>query len=215
MVPNGCDLELFGQSAMQPRRPDGVAVADLMALFCGTHGTANGLDAVLHVAAELKRRGRSDIKLVLVGDGKLKPDLIASAAADGLDNVIFVPPLPKAQLSALMKSADVGLMILADVPAFYFGTSPNKFFDYLASGLPVLNNYPGWVANLITDNGCGIAVRPRRPAEFADALEQMADDRSALRAMGNRARLLAAREFDRQLLGERFVHIIERAGEPG
>ena len=49
----------------------------------------------------------------------------------------------KEKLSGLMKSADLGLQILANVPAFYYGTSPNKFFDYIAAGLPVLNNYPG------------------------------------------------------------------------
>ena len=48
-----------------------------------------------------------------------------------------------------MEGADIGLQILQDVPAFYNGTSPNKFFDYISAGLPVLNNYPGWIARLI------------------------------------------------------------------
>jgi hypothetical protein len=51
----------------------------------------------------------------------------------------------KEKLSGLMKSAGLGLQILANVPAFYYGTSPNKFFDYIAAELPVLNNYPGWL----------------------------------------------------------------------
>ena len=54
--------------------------------------------------------------------------------------------MPKTELNKLVASADVGLMVLANVPAFYYGTSPNKFFDYISSGLPVLNNYPGWLA---------------------------------------------------------------------
>ena len=66
-------------------------------------------------------------------------------------------------------------MILANVPAFYFGTSPNKFCDYIASGLPVVINYPGWLAQIIRENECGIYVPPEDPEKFADALELKID----------------------------------------
>jgi glycosyltransferase involved in cell wall biosynthesis len=204
LVPNGCDLDLFGQDAAA-WRPEGVAPSDLMAIFAGTHGMANGLNAVLNAAAELKRRNRHDIKLLLIGNGKLKPALQARAAREGLNNVVFHDPVNKARLAGLMASTDIGLQILANVPAFYFGTSPNKFFDYIAAGLPVLNNYPGWLTGMIQDNACGFAVPPDDPAAFADALEQAAADRPALKFMGKRGRALAEREFDRALLANRWV----------
>ena len=72
-----------------------MGAAELMAVFTGTQGIANGLDAVLDAAAELRRRGRAGIKLVLIGDGKLKPVLQARAQAEGLDNVVFHPPVGK------------------------------------------------------------------------------------------------------------------------
>jgi len=208
LVPNGCDLDLFDQGAA-PWRPSGVAPSDLMAVFAGTHGMANGLDAVLDAAAELKRRGRSDIKLLLIGNGKLKPALQERAALEGLDNVVFHDPVNKTRLAGLMAATDLGLQVLANVPAFYFGTSPNKFFDYIAAGLPVLNNYPGWLADMIRDNGCGFAVPPDHPDAFADALEQAAADRDALKGMGERARALAEREFDRTLLANKWVDALD------
>lgn len=211
MIPNGCDLNLFTPDKKDSWRPEGVADNDLMAIFSGAHGIANGLDAVLAVAAELKERGRSDVKLVLVGDGKLKPQLRTRAEAEGLDNCLFLNPVPKEDLARLQRGADVGLMILANVPAFYYGTSPNKFFDYIASGLPVLNNYPGWLADMIEENKCGIAVQPDNPGAFADALEYMADHRLELVVMGKNARGLAEREFDRQALAERFATWLEGA----
>ncbi|WP_377305669.1 glycosyltransferase family 4 protein [Piscinibacterium candidicorallinum] len=208
LVPNGCDLNLFGDEAV-PWRPDGVSHSDLLAVFAGTHGMANGLDAVLDAAAELKRRERSDIKLLLIGNGKLKPALQQRAAALGLDNVIFHDPVSKSRLAGLMASTDIGLQVLANVPAFYFGTSPNKFFDYIAAGLPVLNNYPGWLADMINEHRCGFAVAPEDPSAFADALEAAASDRTALKAMGLRGRELAKREFDRQALADRWVAVLE------
>jgi glycosyltransferase involved in cell wall biosynthesis len=208
LVPNGCDLDLFDQGAI-PWRPEEVASSDLLAVFAGTHGLANGLDAVLDAAVELKRRQRTDIKLLLIGNGKLKPALQQRAEREGLVNVIFHDPVNKSRLAGLMASTDLGLQVLANVPAFYFGTSPNKFFDYIASGLPVLNNYPGWLAGMISEFRCGFAVPPDNPIAFADALEAAAADRDALKAMGRRGRELAEYEFDRAKLANRWVDTIE------
>ena len=203
-VPNGCDLDIFA-TPVQPWRPAQVLPTDLMAVFAGTHGMANGLEAVLDAAAELKRRGRDDIKLLLIGQGKLKSGLQARAERDGLSNVVFHDPVNKSRLAGLMASTDVGLQVLANVPAFYYGTSPNKFFDYIASGLPVLINYPGWLAEMIEKHQCGFAVQPENPVAFADALEQAAADRSALKLMGQRGLSLARAQFARQALADKWV----------
>ncbi|WP_412461845.1 glycosyltransferase family 4 protein [Pseudomonas sp. SC11] len=208
MIPNGCDLDIF-DAPVPPWRPAGVEAEHLMAVFTGTHGIANKLDAVLDAAARLKARGRDDIRLVLIGQGKLKPGLVARAKAEGLDNVVFHDPVNKERLAGLMASADLGLQVLANVRAFYFGTSPNKFFDYIASGLPVLNNYPGWLAEMITKEDCGFAVVPENPDAFADALERAASDRDELKAKGLRGRQLAMRSFDRKMLSGQFVRWLE------
>ena len=204
MIPNGCDLEIFSNKS-QPWRPKEVAPTDLMVVFTGTHGIANGLDAVLEGATVLKQRKRSDIKIVLIGQGKLKPALQARATQEGLNNVIFHDAVNKTKLAGLMASTDLGLQILANVPAFYYGTSPNKFFDYIAAGLPVLNNYPGWLADIIKTHQCGFSVPPNDPYAFADALEKAAADKIHLQQMGINARRLAESEFDRNQLANQFV----------
>lgn len=202
-IPNGCDLDIFA-SEHQAWRPEGVKETDLMAIFTGTHGLANGLNAVLDAAVELKHRQRTDIKLVLVGDGMQKQALVERATELQLDNVVFHNPVNKAKLAGLMASADIGLQILANVPAFYYGTSPNKFFDYISAGLPVLNNYPGWLAELITNKQCGFAVPPENPQAFADALEQAADHREKLLEMGKNSQQVATEQFNRSILSQKF-----------
>lgn len=208
-IPNGCDLDIFAKG-QQAWRPEQVADNDLMAIFTGTHGLANGLNALIEVAVELKNRGRNDIKLVLVGDGMQKKSLQQRAKELQLDNIVFHDPVNKAKLAGLMASADLGLQILANVPAFYYGTSPNKFFDYIAAGLPVLNNYPGWLAELIKQKECGFAIPPEDSQAFADALEYAANNRTQLVAMGEKARLLASSEFHRQELSQRFSEWVTR-----
>lgn len=203
-IPNGCDLNIFAQK-YSPWRPEFVCDTDLMVIFTGTHGLANGLGAVIDVAMELKRRQRNDIKLVLIGDGMQKKSLQQRAKELSLENVIFHDPVNKTKLAGLMAGADIGLQILENVPAFYYGTSPNKFFDYIAAGLPVLNNYPGWLAELIEENKCGFVVEPENPPQFADVLEYAADNREILKPMGENAQFLAKTKFDRFTLANQHT----------
>ena len=211
MIPNGCDLELFDPSVGNSRRLPGTDSSDFVAVFTGAHGMANGLDAVLDAAAVLQAKGRNDIKLAFIGDGKLKTSLLKRAAEENLHNCLFMGPVAKTELTAYLRGADAGLMILANVPAFYFGTSPNKFFDYIAIGLPVINNYPGWLAGMIDEHICGIAVEPDNPEALAVAFERLADNRELTDKMGENARQLAEREFSRLKLGNRFVDFLEQA----
>lgn len=217
MIPNGCDLDLFrppeDADMDGSELPPGFPTDGLRCVFTGAHGMANGLDAVLDAASELLRRGRTDIHLIFIGDGKLKPQLVARSEREQLTNCHFFDPVPKKLLAQVMNDTDVGLQILQNVPAFYYGTSPNKFFDYISCGLPVVVNYPGWMADLIQENACGLAVPPDDPARFADALIQLADDRDRLSDMGTNARQLAEREFDREMLTNRLVDFLEEVAE--
>jgi len=212
MIPNGCDFDLFADLDVESLRPAGMDENSLMAVFTGAHGQANGLEAVLKAAAVLKQRGRGDdINLVFIGDGKLKPVLVENARKQGLDSCIFLDPVPKKKLVGYMRGADLGLMILANVSAFYFGTSPNKFFDYLATGLPVLNNYPGWLTGMIKEHECGFAVEPDNPEALADALEAAATNREELKIMGKNAGKLGRAQFDREKLAKQFVSWLEQS----
>lgn len=204
MVPNGCDIDLFS-ATIEAWRPDCVQDDQLLAIFTGTHGNANGLDNVLNAAAVLKERSRDDIRIALVGQGREKPKLIANAKERRLDNILFLDPVPKTRLAGLMAGSDLGLQVLRNVPAFYFGTSPNKFFDYISAGLPVLNNYPGWLAGLIGESDCGFAVPPNDSSAFADALIEAAENRDALRLKGINARELAKNRFARSELSDDWV----------
>ena len=211
-IPNGCDLDLFTPGKRsKPLDLAGIEPGDFVAGFAGAHGIANGLDAVLDAAAELKRRGRTDIKVVLIGDGNQKDRLVERARHEGLSGCMFFPPIKKLELARLIGQLDCGLMILANVPAFYYGTSPNKFFDYIAAGLPVVNNYPGWLADMIQDNDCGLAVAPNDPEALASALVKLADSPDRRKLMGVRSRQLAERGFSRESLAGKFVQTLEDA----
>ena len=204
MIPNGCDLSLF-----QPVEKTSGADT-LTAVFAGTHGLANGLEILPQVALALKQRQEKGIKIRLVGEGKCKPALQQQVAELEVEDYIqFDDPMPKIELQRLFASADVGLMILANVPAFYCGTSPNKFFDYLSAGLPVLNNYPGWLADMINEHQLGKAVEADDAQGFAQALIQLRDDPEYRLKAGLKARELAEERFSRDTLAQQFVSFLD------
>lgn len=205
LIPNGCDLDLFTPGSYTKTMIPGCSDDDFIAVFIGAHGIANGLDAALDAATVLNEDQKSrNIKIVLIGDGKLKKYLAERVREEGLENVLLLDPVPKMHLLKYLQAADVGLMLLANVPAFYFGTSPNKFFDYISSGLPVLNNYPGWLAEMIAENDIGRVVRPDDPDDFAGALKAMSNDMDRLKEMGGKAREFAEVQFNRSKLAIEF-----------
>ncbi len=208
MVPNGCDLDLFNPILKAPLHLNGISPSDKVAIFTGAHGIANGLDAVLDMAKIVEARGRTDIKIAFIGNGNMKGHLQERAVSEKIGNCMFYDPISKTELAKIVTSATVGLMVLKNVPAFYYGTSPNKFFDYIAAGLPVINNYPGWLADMITENRCGVVVEPDNAQAFADALIDLVDN-PHLGNYSKNARSLAEREFNRSSLGAKFVSFIE------
>jgi glycosyltransferase involved in cell wall biosynthesis len=209
MIPNGSDTENLLALGRLPRRNLEIDERLLLLGYAGTLGTANGLNAVLDAAAVLKRRGVRNVAFVLIGDGREKARLAERARREGLDNVHFRGLFNKARYNEVLAELDVGMQILMNVPEFYYGTSPNKFFDYLAAGKPVLINYPGWMAELVSEHGCGVVVRPDDPEAFADAVEKLNTDRRALGTMGDAARRLAESQFSQQRILVELAQFIE------
>ena len=204
MIPNGCDLNLVYNVTKNKKDKKFIAV------FTGAHGFANGLDAVLDAAKILIQNGEIDIEIQFIGDGELKPKLIKRVEVENIKNCKFIDPMPKDDLfTYLQKEANVGLMILDNIPAFYYGTSPNKFFDYISLGLPVLNNYPGWLAELIIKNNCGIVIPPNDPVAFSDSLIKLKEDPKTTMEMGKNSITLAKDSFNRDKLSSQFVNFLE------
>jgi glycosyltransferase involved in cell wall biosynthesis len=205
-ISNGCDLELFSNN-FEAWPPTITHEKDLKLIYSGTHGIANGLDSVLNAVKVLNERGVSGYKIILIGSGREKQNLIQRSRDEGFANrIIFLDSVSKEKLVGLLKASDVGLQILANVPAFYYGTSPNKFFDYLAVGLPVLTNYPGWVADLIKTNHCGFYCQADNANLFADLIEEIIANRESLKIMSINAKALAKKEFNRSVLSKYWVN---------
>jgi glycosyltransferase involved in cell wall biosynthesis len=211
VIPNASDLDLFRPgldgSASRARLGLGDRFA---AIYFGAMGLANGLDYVIEAARILAERGQDRIVLVLHGGGGKRPELEALARQYGLSNVVFSDLVPdKEEMARIVAACDVCLTIYRATREHTW--SPNKMFDALAAGKPVLINVPGWLGETIEHNQCGRCLDADRPQALADALQELSNQPELCRQMGRNARALAEREFDRRLLAKRLEEVLTNA----
>jgi glycosyltransferase involved in cell wall biosynthesis len=162
-IPNGADPEDMKAPAPREELRTRFGFTTRTGVYAGAHGIANGLDMLIEALRVLPTD--AELEVVLVGDGPVKPTLIELATTLPVGRVRFHDPIPKTEIPALLGAADFGLHVLADVELFRYGVSPNKLFDYMAAGIPVLTNTGGEVARMVDEAQAGVAVEPRELAE--------------------------------------------------
>jgi len=204
-IPNGADPDDFDVEDIPSDLRQEFGMEGLVFVYAGAHGPANGLELLLEAAGELAG-SEPDVRFWLVGDGVAKGSIVATAREMELDNVVFHDPIPKQEMPRLLAAADVGLHVLADVPLFRHGVSPNKLFDYMAAGKPVLTNTPGEVARLVEQAGSGIAVPPDG---LVDGVHRMAAAGPGQRARwGANGRRFMAEHRSRAALAQRVEALL-------
>ena len=206
LIPNGVDGSLFSPAQSGAHfRERWQATDRFVALYAGAHGTANNLEIVLEAAKLL--REVAPILFVLVGDGKEKLALEASARSSCLENVRFEHAQPKDAMPAVIAAADVCMATLRDIPLFRT-TYPNKVFDYMAAGKPTLIAIDGVIRQVVEESGGGVFVPPGDARALADAVRQLEADRAACGRMGAKAREFVLRKFNRQDQAESFCALL-------
>lgn len=209
VITNASDLDLFRPDLDRAPGRERLGLGDrFAAIYFGAIGFANGLDLVIEAARILQQRGRHDMAVVLHGDGSQRNALQQLVDRYDLNNVIFSDPVPdKSVVADLVAACDVCLTIYRASKEHTW--SPNKMFDALAAGRPVIVNVPGWLTETIESNVCGRGVDPESPRELADTLEQLERDQNLRREMGNNARDLAERDFAREKLAARLEFVLQ------
>jgi glycosyltransferase involved in cell wall biosynthesis len=166
---------------------------------------ANDLSQLVDAAASLQQEPR--IAIVLVGDGPEKISLQERARAERLDNLLFLPPVEKASVSALMAEADCGLAVLKAIPMFAT-TYPNKVFDYMASELPIVLAIDGVIRQVVEAAEAGISVTPGDGAAIGQAIRRLADDPEAAKDMGRKGQVYVEAHFERRLMAEKMEEVL-------
>ena len=185
LVPNGADPEMFDPVDQGAAfRSANHLENKFVVLYAGAHGMSNDLGVVLEAARILQGQpATSGVMVIFLGDGKEKPNLQKQAASMRLTNVLFLPPVPKMEMPEILAGADACLAILKPIDE-YKTTYPNKVFDYMAAGRPVVLAIDGVIREVVEAAGCGVFAQPGDPSALAEAIRSLAEDKEKARAMG-------------------------------
>lgn len=207
VVINGVDLSRYKP---QPRDPELAARYGLQDKFVvgylGTHGMAHALDRVLEAAGRL--RNRPDIRFLFAGGGADRERLLAMVERDGLDNVVMLPPQPKAMMPRLWSLCDLALIPLKDTPVFAT-VIPSKLFEAMGMGLPVLMSLPaGEATGIVERTGVGVVTPPEQPAALAETVAALARDPTRMESLRAASRAVAP-DFARSRQAERMLAVFQ------
>lgn len=112
--------------------------------------------------------------LVFVGDGDVVGELKEQAKQLQLNHrVIFIPKVPFEQLASYTRLASIGLSLDKPNNLNYQNSLPNKLFDYIHAGVPVLVSEIYEVAKVVRNYGIGEVLENHDPQKMAQALNQM------------------------------------------
>ena len=180
-------------------------------LFAGNMGKAQALDAVLDAALLLQRR-ESRVCFVLLGGGVEVSRLVERAAELRLGNVVFLPPVPMAEVGTLLNAADALLVHLRKDPLFEI-TIPSKTQAYMAAGKPLLMAVDGDAADLVRESGGGVVAASEDPQALVASAEALAAmDPEALAEMGAKAQRHYREQLSLRIGVERFGRLFKRLG---
>ena len=206
VIPNCSDLDRFGPHV------DGAALRrehraedKFIILYVGAMNLANDIGCIAEVIRLL--RDEEDMEWWFVGGGNRFDFLQQHVKACGAHNVRLFGFQPKDQVPRFCAAADVGLVTFIPTPVF-FENSPNKFFDYIAAGLPVIFNRDTWLEPYIQQYRAGWCCRPNHPEEMADRLKRLRDDPALKRQTGHNARRLAEEVFSRDVMAARYIELL-------
>ncbi|WP_167568951.1 glycosyltransferase family 4 protein [Brevibacillus migulae] len=216
MIPNCSDLELFdpsnatvqGSAAVIRRKLS--LEGKLVVLHGGAMGVANGLDSLIRTAILLQQLGESEIFFIFAGEGKTRPEMEKTAREQGLTNILFTGAVPRKEMPLYLSMADVTVTSFRPLPILATN-SPNKFFDSLAAGKPVIVNAAGWTKEIVESYGVGFYVDPHEPENLARLLRAVKNDKERLWDMGIRARRLAEEKYDRIKLAGQMEELLAKA----
>jgi len=206
-VTNAANISLFSTPV---QFPEGIPVKPYQyAIYTGNIGEVNNSLWLLEAARVLQVKGLKDVKILIIGEGQQREIIDEAIQNEGLETLVRLGIMPKYKLVPLIQHAMVSLVPLKGTKILDT-SSPNKFFESLSAGVPVIQNTQGWMKDFLEKNKIGYTLSPNDPNQLADLLLYLKDHREELIEMGNRSMRIAKEEFDADFLARKMLAGIEK-----
>ena len=205
-LPNGVDVTFYDPTKYFKndfREKYNFKQNDVLFFYGGILGHAQGLKTVLRAANLIKEN--SSIHIILQGSGPEKDDLVNLKDELKIDNVHFLPPVPKAEMPNILLEVDVALVPLRKLDLFQ-GAIPSKIFEALAMEKPLLLGVEGEAKKHFIDNAkAGLFFEPENEIDLADKMIEFSNDKNMIIEMGSNGRKYVSEHFNRNKIAADFI----------
>jgi glycosyltransferase involved in cell wall biosynthesis len=186
----------------------GVDESRTLCWFLGSFGNTYDLESVILAARQLEASGLTDCQFILSGEGEKRSRY--ESLARGLKNVTFTGWLNTERIACLMQVAHIGLA------AYRRGARqglPNKIFEYMAAGLPILSSLTGECQRFLDANDCGISYSAGSPDSLARALLSLTRDPALRQRLGSNGLRVFQRRYSASVIYPELADYLEQMGE--
>jgi len=206
-LPNGVDLSYYRFDSTYSKndflKDFKLSDTDIIFLYAGIIGYAQGLEVIIKAANLLK--DRSDIKFVLLGSGPEKQKLIELKNNYNLENVIFIDAVEKSKMPTIISSITGAIIPLKKLDLFK-GAIPSKIFENLAMKKPILLGVEGEALDLFIKEGkCGLSFEPENYNHLAKQIVHLLDSKNLIEELGENGYCYVKEKFNRDIIATKFA----------
>lgn len=175
--------------------------------YSGNIGLTQNMDMLLEVMKELQTE-KSEIRLVLIGEGAYKKQVEEIIKRDGITNVDMLPFQPYEQISEVFSLGDAGLVI--SKPGVGSNSVPSKTWSIMSASRPVIANFDeNELKSIITDNECGIFTIAGDKEAFMNAIITLYENKEKAVQMGKNGREFVMKNLTRDVGTQKYVDVIK------
>lgn len=204
-LPNGVDLGYYNPSKIEPgiwREKNNFAKEDVVLLYAGIIGIAQGLEVILNSAKNFINT--PNIKFVFIGSGPEKDKLLQLKVEQNLTNVFFLDAISKKEMPSVLRSVNAAIIPLRKLNLF-LGAIPSKIFENLAMEVPVLLGVNGEARQLFIDKGnAGLYFEPENSEALTAAILKLIEDKEMALQLGRNGRHFVNEYFNRENIAQNF-----------
>ncbi len=167
-INNGVDLLSFNKNKIANKCNIFFDENNFNVVYTGAIASYNGLEILIDTIKYINKF-KTDIIFHIFGDGTHKISLEEMCNKNKIENIIFYGSVEQACIPSILASADLNLMLGLKLSLNRFGLSPNKLFEYLASGKPTISNRPN-PYDLLEDYNAGTVVENGNAKDLAECI---------------------------------------------
>ena len=212
VIPNMSKIDKFWPRAKNTvlEKELGLDHDSFKVVYFGTMGRANGMDYIVDAAIELGPD--KEVEFVFMGSGSTEETLQQKWKEAGLTNMHFLGRVPMERLSEIVNLCDVSLVTFKNLPILATN-SPNKLFDTLSAGKPLIVNSAGWTKEMVENHNCGLYADVTDPSHLVAQILRLKEDPKLKEELGRNGRKLAESTFDKSILCKQFASLVNQLGQ--